>query len=363
MLQLTCRVLLLFQYMKYTEFDESRIKLLVNYFTKCKDVTEYTERTKADLEKEAILCKKNNNEELAAEFERQIASAPEAVEAKKITNWSPDKSPNGHFTEEDGVESSIYVSPERFMYMKGFVMANRILEMNGIKVDNDILISKEDAVGAAEDMLHKLGIDYMIDVNLEKAQYFASIDNAFIKSGEKLLSKGYLIKFARNVDGIPGITSHPCGYYGSEVIHYKAPLYPEEILIFVDEVGEPKSFSWQYPLEITEKLNENVALLPFKDIKERARDMLKFVNSYDSKPAVVTDVELNMTIISVEDHPNEAMYVPAWFIYYTMVFDVPPDEEDEEYEEQMEQEFVIALNAIDGGRVAELPSDNIQDNK
>jgi hypothetical protein len=341
---------------KYIEFDTPRIERLVDYFTKGKDVTEYTEPTKADLEKELILCKKNNNEELATEFERQIASAPETVEAKIITDWSVDNSPNGHFTEDDGIKSCIDVAPDRFSYMKGFIMSNSMLEMNGIKVDNDILISEEDAVAAAEDMLHELGIDYMVDVSLEKAQHFASIEDSYFESGEKLLSKGYLITFARNIDGVPGITSYPSGgYSSSEVIHYKAPLYPEEIQIFVDEAGLPKSFDWQNSLEITEKLNDNVSLLPFKNIQERARDMLKYVNSYDSEPAVVTDVELNMTIISVEDHPYEAMYVPAWFIYYTMVFNVPPDEDEEVYVEQMEQEYVIALNAIDGGRIAEIP--------
>ena len=346
---------------KQVEFDVSRIEFLVDYFTKGKDVTGYTERTKAELEKELILAKKNNDEEMVAEFERQIEEAPEYVKAEIITDWSADQSPYGHFTEEDGIESSISAVSDRFRYMNGSIMTNSILELNGIEVDNEILISVENAVESAQNMLSELEIDYMVAANVEKAQYYSSIDDAFGEFKGKPLSKGYLIKFARNVDGIAGIISHACSYRGSEVINYSAPLYPEEIQIFVNEAGEPKSFVWQYPLEIMENINENVSMLPFEDIKERIRAMLKFLNSYDSEPAIVTDVELNMTIINVKDHPDEAMYVPAWFIYYTIEFDDFPDENDEVLIEKIKQEFVIALNAIDGGRIVELPVETISD--
>ena len=344
-----------------TEFDNSTIEFLVNYFTKGKDVTEYAEPTKAELEKELILAKKSNDEEMIAEFERQISVAPEYVETKIITDWSAEQLPSGHFTEENGVESNISVWPYSFIYVKGFIMTNRVFELNDIDVDSEVSISEEDAIAAAQIMLGDLGIDYMIAVNLEKAQYFRSIDDAHSESGGKPLSKGYLIKFARNIDGIAGITSHVSIYYGSEAVLYKAPLYPEEIQIFVDEGGKARSFTWMYPLKIDEKINENIALLPFKDIQERIRDMLTFINSYNSEPATVTDIKLNMALISVEDHLDEAMYVPAWFVYYTTEFEDILEEGQEGEPKIIQQEFILALNAIDGGRIADLPLSTISD--
>ena len=54
---------------------------------------------------------------------------------------------------------------------------------------------------------------------------------------------------------------------------------------------------------------------------------------------------MNITIVDVKDHPEQAMYVPAWFIYYTVNYG------------DIQQEYTLALNAIDGGRVLELPVD------
>lgn len=328
---------------EHTEFDDSRIELLVNYFTKGEDVIKYTEPTKAELESQLLLAKKNNDEEMVAEFERRIAVAPETVEVEKITDWSAAQSPSGHFSEKDG-KSSISVTPDSFTYMKGFVITESMLKAGGRNIIGEVSISDDEAVVAAQNMIHEFGIDYMVAVTLEKAQRYTSIDDAFVESSEGLLSKGYLIKFARNIDGIAGITDHAVGFYGQEEIHYKAPLHPEEIQIYVDEAGKVQSFAWYYPLEIEEKLTENITLMPFEDVKQRIRDMLTFINSYNSQPAEVTSVNMNMTLVCVEDHPEEAMYVPAWFIYYTMT-----------YEENIKQEYILALNAIDGGRILELP--------
>jgi hypothetical protein len=39
------------------------------------------------------------------------------------------------------------------------------------------------------------------------------------------------------------------------------------------------------------------------------------------------------------------MYIPAWFIYYTKTYG------------NMQLEYTLVLNAIDGGRMIELPTD------
>lgn len=330
---------------KQTEFDEARIKSLVNYFTKGKDVIKYAEPTKSELEKQLIIAQKNNDQETIADLEKKIATAPETVELEVITDWSPDKSPSGSFLEDDGEYAGISVKPNIFGCTYGYNETESILALNGNVKIEDIAISKEDAIAAAQDMLHELGIDYMVAGSLEKAQRYASLEDAFVQPAEKPLSKGYLIKFARNIDGISGITDEGLSFNVMDEFAYKAPLYPEEIRVYVDEAGKVWSFEWFNPLTIEEIINENAVLLPFADVKQRIRDMLFFVNSYNTSNITVTSIDMKMTIVNVKDHPEEAMYVPAWFIYYTKIYDTEC------------LEYKLVLNAIDGGRVLECPVD------
>ncbi|MGE5494187.1 MAG: DUF6034 family protein [Burkholderiales bacterium] len=330
---------------KKTTFDITRIKPLVDYFTKGRDVIKYKEPTKAELEQELLQAKKDNDEEWIAELEERIAAAPETVEDEVITDWNPDKSPSGSFLNEDGKYASIDISPDRFGYMKtAFILSEKwFSESDKYKIE-DIAISKEDAIAAAEDMLHELDIGHMAVGRLEKALSYKSLEDAYAQPAEEPLSKGYFVNFARDIDGITGITNEGLIYNISDDFAYKAPLYPEEIRVYVNEAGKVQSFDWSYPLTIEEKVNENVALLPFEDVKQRIRDMFIYFNSYDKLPMKVTSIEMNMAIVDVKEHPEEAMYVPAWFIYYT-----------ETYEDGTQQEVRFALNAVDGGRVLECP--------
>ena len=252
---------------------------------------------------------------------------------------------------EDGEYAEINVSPDRFGYMKkGFILSESMLSLSDKDAFGEVAISGEDAVAAAQNMLHELGIDYMAADSLEKAQRYASIENAFAPDQEPL-SKGYMVKFVRNIDGIVGITDHAIMISMKEDFAYRAPLYPEEIQVYVDETGKAQSFVWSHPLKTEGKVTENIVLLPFEDIKQRIRDMLTFINFNDSLPVQVTNIDLNMAIVDVKDHPGEAMYVPAWFINYTQTF------YDIETGEKEQQKLRLGLNAIDGGRVLELPVD------
>ena len=329
---------------KQTAFDDTRIRALVDYFAKGVDVIKTKEQTKDELEQALILAQKDNDDEWAAYLEEMIETAPEAVPDETITDWDPTLSPSGSFLTDEEEYAGISVNSEMFLYMKGHVITESTILLNDKDEVGDIAISSEDAVAAAQNMLQELGIDYMAADSLEKAQRYASVENAF-DPGQEPLSKGYLIKFARILDGIIGITGHAVGVYGKEEIHYNAPLYPEEVSIYVDESGKAQSFVWSHPLEIQEKVTGNIALLPFEDVKQRIRDMLTFINSYNSEPTEVTSIKMNITIVDVKDHPEEAMYVPAWFIYYTVSYG------------DIQQEYTLALNAIDGGRVLELPVD------
>jgi len=338
---------------KQTQFDDVRIQPLVKYFVQGREVEKNKEPTKAELEEQLVLAKKDNDEEWVADLEDRISKAPESVKTEYITDWQVDQSPSGSFLTEDGEYAGIYVSPDTFIFGKGYVETEYVKALNDKGKIGEISVSKEDAIAAAQKVLHEIGIDYMAASSLEKAERYARLSNSGgVNYSEKLISKGYLIKFARNIDGIAGIINEGVGFNVMDKFAYTAPIYPEEIQMYVDETGKAQSFVWAKPLKIEDKLNENVALMPFDEIKQRICDMLNFINSYQSKmktvnrePVTVTRVEMKMTLINVKDKPDEAMYVPSWFIYY-----------DEKFE-SVTQTAKLVLNAIDGGRVLELPTD------
>ena len=347
------------------DFDTARIKPIVAYFTEGRDVFYQTEPTKNELKAELVVAKANlakakadpssdegdilDMEDMVSLIEALILEAPESVEPVVITDWSPEKSPSGYFKEDDGEEVSISVSPTRFSYSRGATVTESILLLNDRPPIGDIAISADDAIAAAQKMLYELGIEYMTAVGLEKAERFQALGDAFAPSRNPL-SKGYIIKFARNIDGIPGITNESVMSGDKDDFDYRAPLYPEDIEIYVGEDGKPQSFVWSYPIEIKQKANENVSLMPFEEIQQRIRDMLTFIHSFNCEQVKITKIELNMAIVNVKDRPDEAMYVPAWFIYYTETYEDPTAGNKERT-----QIFRLALNAIDGGRVLERP--------
>ena len=346
-------------------FDTARIKPIVAYFTEGRDVFYKTEPTKNELKAELVMAKAYlakakadpssdesdilDMEDTISLIEALILEAPESVKPVVITDWSPDKSPLGYFKEEDGEEVSISVRPTCFFYSRGATVTESILLLNDRTPIEDIAISAEDAIAAAQKMLHELCIEYMTAIGLEKAERFKDLGDAFAPSRNPL-SKGYTIKFARNIDGIPGITNESVMSGDKDDFDYRAPLYPEDIEIYVGEDGQPQSFVWSYPIEIKQKANENVSLMPFEEIQQRIRDMLTFINSFNCEQVKITNIELNMAIVNVKDRPDEAMYVPAWFIYYTETYEDPTAGNKERT-----QTFRLALNAIDGGRVLERP--------
>ena len=323
------------------QFDTSQAETLVNFFANGNDVIKSMEPTKADLEKQLIIAKKDNDVEWAAELEKMINSAPETVPEETITDWNPANLPSGGFFVEDDEYAGIGVRPDSFSYTNGFVETEDMLDAGIIK-DPDITI--DEAIESAQSVLHEFGIDYMVLDSFEKAQRYSCFsNNIYAEYSENPVSKGYLLNFARQIDGITSIIDKGLLFNVKDEFAYSAPLYPEEIRFFVDETGKVQLFEWMNPLKIDEKITENAELMPFNEMKQRIRDMLTFINSYNSGAINVSSVDMHMTIVSMKDHPDEAMYVPAWFVNYTKTF------------KGLSHEYRLVLNAIDGGRVLEAP--------
>ena len=111
-------------------------------------------------------------------------------------------------------------------------------------------------------------------------------------------------------------------------------------------------------------MTENAGLLPFEKMQEVMRQQFfyKFSVYETATPNFDVDVtvkriEMRMVLINVKDHPDEAMFVPAWYIYYELglpEFVKERNELDVFMEENREDDLMI-MNAIDGGRVQYYP--------
>ncbi len=340
-----------------TSISSESIQSLVDYFVEDRQVVEYSGPTKDQIEEALILARKDGDEQMVGELEKLINNAPNTVKPEYITNWTlanGEKEISGYIETDKGYYSWITVGTDKFRYSNGNIQTESQLSMNWEAGIGDVGISPENAAAAAEKVLCDLGINDMAVFSMEKTEiYLRKSINVFSGYNEDYGSKGYLINFAHNIDGIPARISEMGGYHYMDEFAYTAPFYPEEIQVCVDEEGKVQTFSWHNPLKIIDTLTENAALLQFEDIQDRIRDMLFFINSYDDSPAKVEYIEMNMTLVNVKDELDKAMYVPAWYIHYNKEYTMPQSGSAD----TTHVERVLILNAIDGGRVLEYPPD------
>ena len=332
---------------KSKAMDAAMAEQMALHFAGGREALRDREPTKTEIAQELILARQKQDEEAIAEWEQMLREAPETAADETITDWNPMESPAGYFVQGDGTYSKIQVDRQGIAYRRGILFAKGIFELEGMPPPGEIGISEAEAEAAAQALLHSFGIDYMVADRFEKGQLCAlTSPNIGLKCTEEPTSKGYWIIFTRNIEGIPALADKGCMFYDGQTFDYKAPFHPEEAQVYVNEAGEVEYFSFSNPLEIGEKLAENAKLLPFAQIQQRIRDMLVYIHSFWQEISIdVTDVELKMTIVNMRDRADMAMYVPAWFIYYT------------ENSEGYSQECTLALNAIDGGRVLEVPAE------
>lgn len=328
-------------------FNNETIKPFLDYFANNRSAVKPTPATKSEITEQLVYAKKDGDEEWISELEKRYKDAPETAETEYITDWTLDSS-------EDIIRGFVALDGERYAgltitanfcsYGYGFVFENRMLAANGKEEVGEVSILPEDAVKAAEEMLRKLGIDYMKAYSMQKAQLHNRIGiSEFSDYSDAPSTKGYYITFVRNIDGVSGRAYEGETSHEKDDFAYTVPFYQEEMFVYVDEKGDVQAFSWYSPLKLTETVSKNASLMPFEDMKERIRDMLFFVFSYSKLSITVDNIEMRMTLVNLPDNADAAMYVPAWFIHCV------------QQGKAGRFERTIVLNAVDGGRVKESP--------
>ena len=119
-------------------------------------------------------------------------------------------------------------------------------------------------------------------------------------------------------------------------------------------------FEWRNPLKLTDLVSENAPLMDFDDMKVKIKEQLfytcSFFNGYEEMLVEVDDIDLKMTLISVKDHPEEAMYVPAWYISYLRKIPVNYTDDFGNHITEQEDDAYIVLDAVDGGSIGTISS-------
>lgn len=199
----------------------------------------------------------------------------------------------------------------------------------------DVNIVQSEAKEKARNVIEDLGIDGMILASIEKARKLDRFNS-------RIISKGYYCIYMRRIGEMNTIDiGTSVSVNTGNNIEYVPPWQQEKIYIFVGE-EDIESFYWVGLSEIDETISNNVALLPFDDVKQRMRKQLKYkyawtANIEDSKMDInVNQIVFGIALIGTKNKPNIGILVPAWYIMYNISFD------------NIDSNDVMVLNAIDG---------------
>lgn len=210
----------------------------------------------------------------------------------------------------------------------------------------NVTLSSEDAVAQAEELLSDMGITDMTVAN-------TGVVDSFLEGGmstEKDTQQCWGVRFERVMDGIPVsavIASHASDSAApAEENTAFVPTYqPESLFVAVGDEGI-LGFEWSNVAEVTAKRSKNVALLPFDDVLERAKNNVFYKIYAEEDIAVemtINQIELSLMRIGKRDDTGTFLIVPVWDFIGDMRRTFP--EGDEWLDNGLS---FLTLNAIDG---------------
>jgi len=155
------------------------------------------------------------------------------------------------------------------------------------------------------------------------------------------------------INGIPVRTI--CSFIDETEREYAPPMWRSDLIVI--DVGEsgPTGFSWDGHGEISETVQEDVALLPFEDIQEEFRKKIfihsiwptsdQIKQSAEIYPLVITGIDLCMVAVPQNNALGEYLLTPAWNFYgymdYPDIFGMNEDTSDR-------RSSLMTISAVDG---------------
>lgn len=218
------------------------------------------------------------------------------------------------------------------------------------KTLDHVTISEKTACETAERFLSKAGLADQFGVGyIEKARMaHATAEAPYCEE----LSEGYLLHLARSGGGyIP--YPQGGGYFNEDSssamrrsiteTDFNMKWSMDWIMAYVTENGI-ESIAWYDPNEYVQQANENVVLMPFDDVQQHIRDMMKYCYSWTDEGSVrIFDIQVRQVILScsisrLPNNPDEAVLAPVWVVVYR----------NSRYATAIQHDSILLINAIDG---------------
>ncbi len=358
-----------FQVKKRT-FSEDDAKKTLNYFTKDAIGMRATSDTKEELTEKLILAKRGTyvsddngggswnpnyegKDQIISELEEQINNA-EPEEFSPIDNENLELPMDRIYQLKDLSklhtyfdDSTIHISTGVYdlVQYESWIIQNGGFPGESGTTINNVKISEEDAANKVYEFLSDLNLGNYGISHQEKARIIN--DNTY-----EIKNEGWIFCLSRNegnyalVDFDQTQTSGVLDFIAEE---YSERWENETIKIFVDETGI-QSFSWAFPLEIVDTINEDVALLSVPELQEKVKQTIKYGFSWiesattESKNISIFVDKLVLTgvLLPQQDDLEHQYIAPAWVVLYR-------------YKEQNDlpnnSTFAFAINAVDGSTI------------
>jgi hypothetical protein len=209
-------------------------------------------------------------------------------------------------------------------------------------------LTPEGAKQNAAQLLTELKINDMVIARVETGYKSDSYNP------EKKDEQGYIVTFTRCVDNIPVVYSRVSSFERTDY----APRWSDmRIEIYLDDSGIT-SFRWLSYGEITDRLNDNVEMLPFEKIQEIfSQQIVRKFGSFDetvkakgesvNQNVCVDRIELGLVSTPEKDRSGSYLLVPAWtFFGYTQI----TEDGQTRNTNDMRSIFTghLVINAVDG---------------
>lgn len=201
---------------------------------------------------------------------------------------------------------NFYLADERLVYSGTYPGSP-----SGRRLD-ELSLTREDAIAAAQVFLDDAGIDWVTLSYAETipAEYSDRLTDMKISQGWKLV-------YHHSYNGVTGVNQKYSGTLSAD--QYQAPWPQETVYLYVDSEGV-RYFEW-VGMSTVEEIRENeLVIKPFDDMLKLIRRKLKVENAYaeadQTREIRVTGIELGYCVIPKKNDASRGYTVPAWIVRY-----------------------------------------------
>lgn len=228
-----------------------------------------------------------------------------------------------------------------------------VREVMGEEKIDEIETTPIEAQAIAQDLLDKIGVDYM-----EIYSIYLGKKNS--KSGNSSKKYGYNVKLRRKVDGIC-VNSPAYSTYVDDPT-YGFEWHYETLNIGISDDGIV-SLDWEAPLEVSDVVVADTTLKSFSEIMDVFKSMMCIVNDppaqnaeeYNSIEFDISNITLSLQRISEQNSVTSGLLIPVWNFYGDEIF-TEQDGTSYSRSEMAKAEGVgdeihypyLSINAVDG---------------